>query len=336
MTGTRSNYVAGSDRQEAQALWYVAPCQVELRTERLERPCGTNALVRTRFSAISRGTERLVFQGRIPQSEYERMRAPNQDGHFPFPVKYGYCAAGIVEDGPKDMIGKAFFCLHPHQDRFCISPDALSPIPENVPLARATLAANMETALNAHWDSGSGPCDRIAVVGGGVVGLLVAFLAAGLPGSDVYVIDPNEAREPIAKAFGAKFARPADAPSDCDVVFHASATSEGLATALHCAGLEAAVVELSWYGAKPVAAPLGEAFHSRRLRLVSTQVGRVATSRRPRWDYARRIRAALSLLADDRLDLLISQQIDFPTAPETLSEIFADDAAALAPVIRYT
>lgn len=321
----------------ARALWYAEPRKVVLLSEQIKTPLGNNALVRTLYSGISRGTERLVFNGQVPESEYHSMRAPFQDGEFPFPVKYGYCTTGRVESGPNELIGHAFFCLFPHQDLFLMAPKSLVPIPCNVPAKRATLAANMETALNAHWDAASGPCDRIAVVGAGVVGLLIAHLSARLPGADVIVIDCNPARAELAEAFGARFALPEDKlPDDRDVVFHASACEAGLATALAMAGMEARVVEASWYGAKPVAVPLGGAFHSRRLKLVSSQVGQVAASRRPRWDYARRIAAAMKLLDRPELDLLVSEEIAFEDAPELVPDILSAESAALAPVIRYT
>lgn len=325
-----------SNQRSVRSLWYAEPLKVELRWEQLPGDKQNAALVRTLFSGISRGTELLVFNGAVPMSEYERMRAPLQAGDFPFPVKYGYCATGVVEEGPNELIGNAFFCLHPHQDRFHISPEMLVPIPAHIPAKRATLAANMETALNAHWDAASGPCDKIAVIGAGVVGLLVAYLAARLPGADVIVIDTNEERRPIVEAFGARFAQPDEVNDDRDVVFHASATQAGLATALACAGFEARVIELSWYGDKPVSVPLGGAFHSRRISLISSQVGQVSASRRPRWDYGRRIRAAMNLLDCPHLDLLVDQEIAFEDAPQLLPKILAADSTALAPVIGYT
>jgi NADPH:quinone reductase-like Zn-dependent oxidoreductase len=225
------------------------------------------------------------------------MRAPLQEGSFPFPVKYGYCAVGLVEaaDEAPELVGRSVLCLHPHQTRFAAPISMLTPLPEALSPRRAVLAANMETALNALWDSGAGPGDRIVVVGAGLVGLLVAYLAAGLPGADVTVVDLDASRQPIAESFGARFATPADfgSPGDADVVFHASAAAAGLAVALGAAGLEARVVELSWYGEGDVPAPLGGAFHSRRLTLVSSQVGQVAPSRRPRWSYGRRLAKAL-------------------------------------------
>ncbi len=331
---------AGS-QHEARALWYVKPGVVELRAHALPPPKLDQVQVRTHFSAISRGTERLVLAGDIPDGERERMRAPLQEGTFPFPVKYGYCATGIVELGPSDLIGRRVFCLHPHQDAFN-APSAMAvPVPGEVPLKRATLAANMETALNALWDSAAGPADRIVVVGAGVVGLLVSYLAARLPGADVLVIDALPARRSVVEQLGARFvgaddiaAAPADQPA-ADVVFHCSATAPGLSTALALAGTEAAVVELSWYGARSVPIPLGAAFHSQRLRLISSQVGQVAPSRRPRWSHRRRIEAALALLADPSLDPLVAEEIAFDDAPHQLPALLNGPAACLAPVLRY-
>lgn len=320
----------------ARALWYAKPGTIELRTAPLPPPRPGEARVRTLFSGISRGTERLILNGRVPESEWERMRAPLQEGAFPFPVKYGYCATGIVEDGPEALAGRTVFCLHPHQDVFVAAADMLVPVPEGVPARRATLAANMETALNAHWDAGSGPGDRIVIVGAGVVGLCVASIAARLPGAEVTVVDVQEERREIVARLGAKFAAPADAPADADIVFHTSASGAGLKTAISCAGMEGSVVELSWYGEKEVPAILGGAFHSRRLKLISSQVGQVAASRRPRWTYRRRMEAALRLLADQpALDLLVSSEIAFTDAVTRLPEVLDDDATGLAPVIAY-
>ncbi|WP_248307626.1 zinc-binding alcohol dehydrogenase [Bosea sp. FBZP-16] len=290
-------------------------------------------LVRTLWSGISRGTERLVFEGRVPESEYERMRAPLQQGAFPFPVKYGYCAVGTVDAGPERLLGRTVFCLHPHQDRFVVSADRVTPLPEGLSARRAVLAANMETVLNAHWDAGSGPADRIVVVGGGVLGLLVAYIAARLPGAEVTLVDLDDGRAGLARALGCRFALPADCPQDADLVFHASASAAGLATAIGAAGFEARIVELSWYGEGRVAAPLGGAFHARRLQLISSQVGQVSPSRRARFDYARRMQAALVLLEDERLDALITDEIAFEDAPTRLPALFA--GAGLTAVLRY-
>lgn len=322
-------------RMRASALWYVAPRECALNEVTLPGAGPQDCVVRTLWSGISRGTERLVFEGRVPPSECERMRAPFQDGAFPFPVKYGYCAVGEVEAGPTGMLGRTVFCLHPHQDRFIAPSERLLLVPQSVPARRAVLAANMETALNAHWDAGSGPGDRIVVVGGGVLGLLTAWLAARLPGAEVTLVDIAPGRAEIAATLGFGFSLPSEAPSDADIVFHASASAAGLTTAIAAAGLEARIVELSWYGEGAVPAPLGGAFHSRRLQLISSQVGQVAPSRRPRWNYARRASTAMALLADDRLDALISEEIPFAEAPSRMPDILSDGWSGLTGVLRY-
>lgn len=312
----------------APALWCVGPGRAELRPGAL----GEGVLVEMLCSGISRGTERLVAEGRVPETERDRMRGPAMEGDFPFPVKYGYCAVGRVAEGAR--AGRAVFALHPHQARFRLPEAALTPLPDGLPPGRAVLAANMETALTLLWDSGAGAGDRIAVIGAGVVGALVGYLAARLPGAEVTLVDTNPARAPLAAAFGCGFAAPDRAPQDCDAVFHLSASAAGLATALGCAGQEAAVVEGSWHGAGEVPVPLGAAFHSRRLRLIGSQVGQVPPQRAPRWSHARRLATALGLLADPVLDRLISGETAFADLPERYGAILSDPAT-LCHRIRY-
>ena len=322
-------------KMQGKALWYVGPGRAELHEEAVAAPKPGEVQVRALFGAISRGTERLVHAGRVPESEYGRMRAPFMGGTFPFPVKYGYATVGRVEAGAAELRQRIVFSLHPHQSLFTLSAQAVLPVPEDVPPPRAVLAANMETALNAVWDGAPGPADRIAVVGGGLVGLLVAYLCARLPAAEVTVVDIASARAKPAHAIGARFAGPDGAPSDCDLVFHASGTAAGLTTALRLAGEEAPIVELSWYGSGDVAAPLGEAFHSRRLRLISSQVGAVAPSHRSRWTHQRRLAAALALLTEPALDTLLAPAVAFDELPAKLPAVFGSDSNVICPLIRY-
>jgi NADPH:quinone reductase-like Zn-dependent oxidoreductase len=286
-------------------------------------------------SGISRGTESLVFAGQIPESEWQRMRCPFQEGDFPFPVKYGYAMVARVEDGPADLEGERVFCLHPHQTRMTLPVAAVLPVPAEVPTPRAALAAQMETALNALWDAGAGIGDHIAVVGAGSIGCLTAFLAAGIPETSVTLIDVDESRAAVAAALGVGFA-PAggDPPRECDLVFHASGESAGLDLALSLAGFEARVIELSWYGKRRVEIGLGGAFHSRRLSLRASQVGAVSPQRRARWDNHRRLALALALCADQRLDVLLQEETPFAALPEALPEILGRPGA-LFHLIRY-
>ena len=325
---------SGTD-EVAQALWYTGPGQVEIRQESLPEPQTGELRVRALYGAISRGTEGLVLAGRVPASEYERMRAPFMGGDFPFPVKYGYSTVGRVEQGTESLLGRTIFSLHPHQTLFNIRASAVVVLPKDLPPQRAVLAANMETALNAVWDAAPSPADRIAIVGGGVVGSLVAYLCGRLPGAEVTLVDVNPARAELAKAFGVSFATPESAKGDCDLVVHASGNPTGLGTALALAGEEATVVELSWYGNSAVTAQLGGAFHSRRLRLLSSQVGRSAPSHRPRWTHGRRLAAALALLADARLELLLATPVAFRDLPDQLPNILDARSGILCQPISY-
>ena len=320
---------------EARAFWVTAPGHGEIRAHQLRPPASGELRIRTRRSAISRGTESLVFRGEVPESEWRRMRCPFQEGEFPAPVKYGYSVVGIVEDGPAEALGRRVFCLHPHQDRFIVPKEAVVDVPDEVPDRRATLAANMETAINGMWDATPGPGDRIAVIGAGVVGCLVAALAARLPGAEVELIDIDPTRAAIAAAFGSHFATPEKASREADLVVHASGSPAGLDAALRIAGFEAMVLEMSWYGTRIVPLELGGAFHSRRLTLRSSQVGAVPVARRQRWSLRRRLILALSLLRDPVFDILLSGETEFTALPALMPQLAAPAAGILCHTLRY-
>ncbi|HJZ17860.1 MAG TPA: zinc-binding alcohol dehydrogenase [Stellaceae bacterium] len=320
---------------EARAFWVTAPGHGEIRAQRLRSPGHGELLIRTLRSAISRGTETLVFRGEVPESEWRRMRCPFQEGEFPGPVKYGYSLVGIVEDGPAEALGRRVFCLHPHQDRFIVPREAVVDVPDTVPDRRAALAANMETAINGMWDAMPGPGDRIAVIGAGVVGCLVAALAARLPGAEVELIDIDPTREAIAHAFGCHFATPETASHEADLVVHASGSPAGLADALTIAGFEATVLEMSWYGTRIVPLKLGGAFHSRRLTLRSSQVGAVPAARRQRWPLRRRLILALSLMRDPVFDILLSGETEFTALPALMPQLATSSAGILCHTLRY-
>lgn len=320
---------------QAQAFWVVAPGQGELRTEVLDPPAPDEVLVRTLYTAVSRGTESLVFHGRVPPGEYARMKAPHQAGDFPAPVKYGYCNVGRVEHGPASLVGRAVFCLYPHQTRYVVPAGAVVPIPEPVPPARAVLAANMETAVNGAWDAAIRIGERIVVIGAGVVGSLVAYLARRVVGCEVQLVDVDERKRSIAEALGVCFALPEQAWSDVDCVFEASGSPAGLVQGLERAGSEARVVVLSWFGDRVAPLPLGQAFHARRLRILSSQVGSLPPEQRPRWTYQRRLALALRLLEDDVLDALVTAQTPFEGLPESMAQLTDPAAFVLCHRVVY-
>lgn len=319
----------------ARAFWVAAPGRGEIRRVDLPAMSGGEARVRALYSGISRGTEALVFNGLVPESEAERMRAPFQDGDFPAPVKYGYASVARIDEGPAAIVGRTAFCLYPHQTEYTVPVSALHLLPEDVPPARAVLAANLETALNGVWDARPHAGDRVTVIGGGTVGCLVAWLAGRMPGCRVELVDLDPRRARVAAALGVHFAEPEGASGDADLVIHASGQPAGLDLALRLAGLETTIVEMSWFGSRPAGLMLGGAFHSQRLTIVSSQVGRIPASQRARWDSRRRMALALRLLADPVLDTMITGESRFDDLPEVMARLAADPGETLCHRIRY-
>ncbi|MET8678874.1 zinc-binding alcohol dehydrogenase [Streptomyces sp. NPDC004647] len=322
-------------KRDARAFWLRSPGNGEIRTVSLPEPAADDVLVRTLCSGVSRGTETLVFRGGVPESQYTTMRAPFQDGEFPGPVKYGYLNVGVVEEGPESLLGRTVFCLYPHQTRYVVPASAVTPVPDTVPAARAVLAGTVETAVNALWDAAPLIGDRIAVVGAGMVGCCVAAVLARYPAVRVQIVDADPTRADIAKALGVDFALPEDAAGECDLVVHASATESGLARSLELLATEGTVLELSWYGDRRISLPLGEAFHSRRLVVRSSQVGAVSPARRSRRTFADRLAVSLDLLADPAFDALITGECAFEELPTVLPRLTSGALPALCHRVLY-
>jgi 2-desacetyl-2-hydroxyethyl bacteriochlorophyllide A dehydrogenase len=319
----------------SRAFWLRSPGVGEIRTMSLPSRGPDDVLVRARYSGISRGTETLVFRGGVPPSQHALMRAPFQEGEFPAPVKYGYLSVGVVEEGPERLVGRTVFCLYPHQDRYVVPASAVTPIPDAVPAGRAVLAGTVETAVNALWDAAPLVGDRIAVIGAGMVGCCVARLLTALPGARVELVDADPGKATVGGALGVPFRIPADAAGDCDLVIHATGHPDGLTLALGLLGEEGEVIELSWYGDRPVSVPLGEAFHSRRLTVRASQVGAVAARRRVRRTHADRLALALDLLTDPAFDALIADDVPFDHLPTVLAELAAGHRSALCQRVIY-
>ncbi|MCR1786600.1 dehydrogenase [Nocardioides carbamazepini] len=320
---------------EARAYWITEPGRSEIRPVPLPEPRAGEVLVRALRSGISRGTESLVFAGRVPRSQYAAMRAPFQEGDFPGPVKYGYLSVGVVERGPAELTGRTVFCLHPHQTAYVVPATAVVPVPDDVPAERAVLAGTVETAVNALWDAPPLVGDRITVVGAGLVGCCVARLAAGVPGTEVTLVDVDPGRAEVAAALGAGFAGPDAEPARSDLVVHTSATETGLRHALELAAPEGTVLDLSWYGDRPVSLPLGEAFHSSRLTLRSSQVGAVAPARRDARSHRARLALALALLRDPAFDALLTGCSPLRELPTVMARIASGSMPGLCHSIDY-
>ena len=322
----------------ARAFWLVKPSVGEIRPVELRAPGPGEVLVRTLYSGVSRGTETLVFRGRVPASQYAAMRAPFQAGDFPWPVKYGYLSVGVVEHGPTHLLGRTVFALFPHQTAYVVPAEAVVVVPDDVPAVRAVLAGTVETAVNALWDASPLLGDRVAVVGAGMVGCCVARLVGRIPGARVTLVDVDPSRADVAEALGVGFALAGEAAASiegCDLVVHSSATSEGLQLSLDLLAAEGTVVELSWYGDGEVRLALGGSFHSGRLGIRASQVGEVAAARRSRRTPSDRVGLALDLLRDPAFDALITGESPFDELPGVMARLAEGSLPALCHTITY-
>jgi threonine dehydrogenase-like Zn-dependent dehydrogenase len=320
---------------DACAFWLRTPGSGEIRPVTLPEPGPDDVLVRTVRSAISRGTETLVFRGGVPPSQYALMRAPFQEGDFPAPVKYGYLNVGNVEKGPAELRGRTVFCLYPHQTAYVVPAGAVTVVPDGVPSVRAVLAGTVETAVNALWDAAPLVGDRVTVVGAGMVGCCVARLLSRFPAVRVTLVDVDPDRAEIAAAMGAEFSLPGDAGDGRDLVIHASATAAGLQLSLDLLAPEGTVVDLSWYGDREVSLSLGGAFHSGRLSIRSSQVGTVSPARGGSRTHAARLALALELLRDPVFDVLVTGQSPFEELPDLMTRLAAGSATGLCHTITY-
>jgi threonine dehydrogenase-like Zn-dependent dehydrogenase len=263
------------------------------------------------------------------------MRAPFQEGDFPGPVKYGYLNVGVVEQGPAELIRRTVFSLYPHQSAYVTDAAAVVVVPDDVPPDRAVLAGTVETAVNALWDAAPLVGDRVVVVGGGMVGLCVARLLAGIPGVRVTVVDVDPGRADAAAALGVEFAAPEAVRGGADLAVHTSASAAGLQLSLDLLAPEASVLDLSWYGEREVTLRLGGAFHTGRLALRASQVGTVSPARARRRTTGDRLRLALELLRDPAYDVLLTGSSPLGALPDVMPALADGSLPALCHTVTY-
>lgn len=317
--------------RDPRALWFVGPRRVELRTE--ARPTLTEGQVRVRglASGVSQGTELLLFRGEGP-----RPFDPSLPDADDYPLRYGYAWVGqIVQLGPgvdQAKLGRRVFALAPHAEEHVLGVDQVRLLPESIPAERATLAANVETALTCVWDAEVAVGERVLVFGGGVVGLLTAWLLER-SGASVVVVEPSETRRRAGGALlGSKARIVARAPADADADRTVEATGHPavLDDAIAATRLEGRIVVASFYGQRRSPLALGDAFHRRRLTLRASQVSMIPPRLAPRWDHARRFALVAELLTEPRLDELFGPPTPFARAEELFERLAVDADAAPA------
>jgi 2-desacetyl-2-hydroxyethyl bacteriochlorophyllide A dehydrogenase len=312
---------------EARALWFTAPRTVEFRPEKVPSPKPGEVRVQAVVSAISHGTEMLVYRGEVPTDL--PLDLPTLAGDYAFPIKYGYASVGRVVDAGVEHLspGDLVFVHHPHQDAFVIPADLPVRLPEGIDPTIGLFFANLETALNVVLDTPLQLGETALVFGQGVVGLLVTQLLKLAGAGKVLAVEPLKKRRELALEVGADETFEPDedlrgpilaatAGRGADVAVEASSSGAALQAAVGAVATEGTVVVASWYGTRPVTLALGGHFHRGRVRLRSSQVGRIDPELGPRWDLARRTEAVLGLLPRLRLKELVSHQILFDDAPE--------------------
>jgi hypothetical protein len=319
---------------EARALWFVGPGHAVLRHETIAaHSAGEVCTVRSLYSAVSGGSERLVLAGRVPADLHPSMRVPYMDGDFRFPVKYGYSLVGTVEQGPQHLLGRVVHLLHPHQDICIVDSADVFPVPESIPAPRATLASNMETAVTAIWDARPLLGERVLIVGFGYIGALIGQILGAMPGIDLRIVELDDRRRELARKLGHHLEAPGG-NTEFDLAIHTSGSPAGLQEAIDRLGMEGRVVEVSWYGTTEATLRLGGTFHSQRKTIIASQVSHLPAFQTPRWDRLRRKQLVFSLLRDPAFDHLLSDPIPF----EQLPEFFNHPPAAqrgIVPLVSY-
>ncbi len=316
------------------ALWHDDKNTSSLKEVILQHKASDKLHIQSLYSFVSIGTERTIASGMIPPGIGKEMDVPYMEGRLQLPVKYGYSLVGKVMTKNHPLSGQVVHLLHPHQSECLVEEEDVFPIPQGIPPQRATLASNMETAVNALWDAGLTIGDRILIVGYGLIGALIAQLSAQFPGVSVHVVEQDKARKNRAKKMG--FYQVDDSmPASYDVAFNTSGHESGLQQCIDAVGLEGKVIEMSWYGNKPVRLQLGHDFHWKRKKIISSQVSVIPSSYQHRWDYKRRKELVFDLLKSPTFDAFITKVIPFEESPAFFNDLRVQRIEDLGVVLGY-
>ncbi len=320
---------------ETKTLWHNAKDNSSIICTELSKSTG-EVIIKSLFSLISLGTERLVAKGEVPKSMYTAMKVPHMQGDFSFPLTYGYSVVGKVIDGPATMLNKNVHLLHPHQSMIKTTPDVCSIIPSGIPPKRAVLASNLETAINAVWDSGVSIGDKILVVGYGLIGALICEILSNIMGVDVVSLESDPNRQTLAKNNGLDAISTDQATArKFDIAINTSANQNGLQSCINAVGYEGVIVELSWYGEKSVNINLGHDFHHLRKRIISSQVSTIPVQKRGGWDFERRKNLVFKLLQSSVFDTMLDHEIKFDTSPDYFDQLRSKKLDHFSTIINY-
>jgi len=337
------------------SLYFLAPLEVALREEDLPPPGPGQVRVDTLVSAISPGTELLIYRGQAPRHLAADLSLPSLSGSLDFPLKYGYAAVGrVAETGPgvdPAWEGRLVFAFQPHEDRFVADPRHLQPLPPGVAPEEAVFLPNLETALTLALDGRPLIGERVVVFGQGIVGLLLTSLLARFPLELLLTVDPLAHRRLASESAGAQVSLDPGAPDfrerllallqrdrpcpGADLAFEVSGRPEALDLALECLGFHGRVIIGSWYGARAVPLNLGGEFHRQRQRLVSSQVSTIAPELSGRWNKTRLLALAWRLLPEIAPRRFLTHRVPFEEAPSAYRLLHEHPEEAIQVVLTY-
>lgn len=320
---------------ETKALWHLSESCTVLKTAEIE-PRNHSCLIKSLYSLISTGTERLIAQGKVPEELHKAMKVPYMQGSFNFPLTYGYSIVGEIIEGPESLTGNFVHIMHPHQSYFYAHKKDFTVLPEGFPVRRAILASNLETVINAIWDGKVMLGEKILVIGFGIIGALLCQVLSTFPAMKPVVLEKNKFRCKKAQSMGFDvITSPSEPKASYDLAFNTSGHEDALQICIDHVGYEGKVVELSWYGNQNININLGSSFHHLRKKIISSQVSQIPGHMRNRWDHNRRKRLVIDMLNDARFDELLSEEIDFDDSPEFFQRLRKRPVDPIATIIKY-
>lgn len=323
-----------NNTEHAAILWHETPEDSVIRQQDLPTQTDDTLLIKSTVSLVSCGTETTVSTGQVPQTQHETMRVPYMQGDFALPCTYGYSLVGEVIAGKPPQIGQRVHVLHPHQSAAVVASTDATVIPEGISAENAALVSNIETVINAIWDSQCQLGEAVIVAGFGSIGALLAVTLRHVHFGPVCVIEPNPERAAIATGLGFTVIT-ADPPETCAVAFNTSANSAGLQQCINAVGFEGRVLELSWYGTRSTQIQLGHDFHSQRKQIICSQVSHIPTRKQNYWNIKRRKQLAFDLTSTGIYDRLPRQIIPFRHAPELFADLRQGKHASILTFLRY-
>ena len=337
------------------SIIFKKPYEIELIESPLPAPGEEEVLIETRISAISPGTELLVYRGQFPPNLPVDVAIPALARPFGYPLAFGYASVGqVVEIGrsiKKELLDQLVFCFHPHESHYTIRQDQLIPLPDDIDSVDAVFLATMETAVNFLMDGRPIIGENIVVFGQGIVGLLTTALLSLLPLGNLVALDPYPLRRENAKIAGARIVLDPNTPdvldegskllksavggNGADLIYELSGNPAALNQALSIAGLGSRIVIGSWYGTKKAELDLGGSFHRNRIRLISSQVSTLAAQFANRWTKNRRMKVTLDMVRQLQPARFVTHRFDVQQAGEAYDFLDKRPQETIQVVLTY-